>query len=180
VGDLPGHEFHGNQWTGGTEADAERHWRRELAEKARSPEGLLVAHETPGDQAAAVRARGLTEPFATVGKASDFVTSDVKTRVWIRVPPEHAGDVSPDTRYFNQDPPAPHLEALNEHGGTRGADVSLNYDVPPSHVERIEVVDRGRTRVAYQRPTRGARVNPAYARYADPSWWRANPPRKLS
>ncbi len=84
-----------------TEEAAERAFKTKLLEMARKGE-LVLYHETPGDVKASIERKGLlggwsASVFASIGKPSDFVTSDVKTVTAFTVPV--ITDLYPDAQY---------------------------------------------------------------------------------
>lgn len=163
LGDRPGHEFHGNQWTErgspgaveprpytlderalDTEAGAAREFQRAI--RTQYPSGLPVYHETTLELAEQIKRDGLwPEMFATVGTTANFIITPDKAVVFVQLTPRESRAVSPDMRYYSEGV-SPETVLLREHGGVRGADISLNNEhIPASRVE-VHVVRGGEWR----------------------------------
>lgn len=101
----------------------------------------VFCHESPSQWRSFMK--GITDEttFATVGKASNFVSSNEKTRIWFKVPKRVA--ISPDMRYESYE------QLVQEHPKIIGADVAINSKIPLSWILRIEEVKNGSTITQY-------------------------------
>ncbi len=105
-----------------TSDGAEQEFHRAIEKQY--PQGLVVFHESPVENASSLKRQGLPDDsFATIGHPSDFITSHDKAVVEANLTPDQSRKVSPDMRY---DPENPYADLLRQHSGVYGADISLN------------------------------------------------------
>lgn len=136
-----------------TEEGAQKVFRRAMRRLIDS--GTEFYHESPGDVAASMRKEGIRSDygvFMAIGEPSNFVTSETKTIVRFKIPPERAEELSPDMIYgryagdVNEDGTEQKVNVSYEQDflirhrfDVNGAYVTLPDAVPPKWITGIEV-----------------------------------------
>jgi hypothetical protein len=151
-GSGPGGGFVPDQEKLKTGAGASSEFQRALHSELYEGKVLRLYHESPIENLDSILKNGLTSGesaegtnFATVGKPSDFITTQDKIIVRFEVPAKELNLVVPDMRYAaNEGDVSPEANLLKEHHGVHGADVAFMGEVPHWRIDQITIIRGGK------------------------------------